>query len=281
MQVICPGCGAAFRCSGLSHHIRQSKDPHCYLPGLRQSKNQDDSSATPVLEPAVTNTNGNELEEPVMNTDENNPEDQHRFHISIDPLGDLFGDYAKYKELTLIADGEGDQAMDDDIEGEDLGHPTDAQEEEAEAEAEAEAELHEALLAEEYHLEPERPPQQPDTLEQEQEDTPSENAQAPFRLRGGFERPLYNPPEIMKFSDHNAGTVYERTHQIGNLDYCQAVSNADGPNLYAPFASKLDWEVAHWAKMQGLGSNALTEPLHIEGVSFPTYDNEIRSELLI
>jgi len=164
MQVICAGCGAAFRCSGLSHHICQSKDLCCHLPGLHQSKNQDDSSATPVLEPAVTNTNGNKAEEPVTNADENDPEDQYEFHISIDPLGDLFGDYAEYEELTFIADGEGDQAMDDNVEGKDLGHPTDAQEEEAEAEAEAEAaaeaeaELHEALLAKEHHLEPERPP---------------------------------------------------------------------------------------------------------------------------
>jgi hypothetical protein len=52
------------------------------------------------------------------------------------------------------------------------------------------------------------------------------------------------------------------------------VSSADGLNIYAPFSSKLDWEVACWAKMQGLGSNAVTELLSIEGVRFPT-DSEI------
>jgi len=277
MQVICPGCGAAFRRSGLSHHIRQSKDPRCHIPSLHQSKNQDNSSAMPVSGPAKTNTSENKPEEPMTNADENEPEDRLGFHVSIDPSGDLFGDYAKYEGFTFIADGEGDQEMDNDSNGDDPDCPTDTQEEEEEAEAE----LHEALLAEEHHLEPERPPGQPDTLEQEREDAPSEPARAPFRLRGGFERPLYNPPEIVKFSDHNAGTVYERTHRIGNLDYRHAVSNADGPNSYAPFASKLDWEVVRWAKMQGPGSNALTELLHIDGVRFPTCNNEIRSELLI
>jgi hypothetical protein len=38
-------------------------------------------------------------------------------------------------------------------------------------------------------------------------------------------------------------------------------------NLYALFASKLDWEIARWAKLRGPGSNAMSELLKVEGVS--------------
>ena len=38
-------------------------------------------------------------------------------------------------------------------------------------------------------------------------------------------------------------------------------------NIYAPFASKLDWEVARWAKLRGPGSTATTELLGIDEVS--------------
>ncbi|KAF8063166.1 hypothetical protein FPV67DRAFT_1421162, partial [Lyophyllum atratum] len=36
-------------------------------------------------------------------------------------------------------------------------------------------------------------------------------------------------------------------------------------NMWAPFASKLEWELARWAKLRGPGSTALTDLLKIEG----------------
>jgi hypothetical protein len=38
-------------------------------------------------------------------------------------------------------------------------------------------------------------------------------------------------------------------------------------NPWAPFASKMDWEVAKWAKLQGAGSTAFSDLLVIDGVS--------------
>ena len=43
----------------------------------------------------------------------------------------------------------------------------------------------------------------------------------------------------------------------------QAFSNSD--YVYAPFNSKLDWEIAHWAKTRGPGATAMTELLQIDG----------------
>ena len=250
MYIICPGCGTTCKRSGISHHIRQSKDPRCHLPDIfRQPENLEDNPSTmPVPGPATGMTN----------SDENKPEDHLRF--SVDPSGDLFGDYADHDGLDFGEDDEGDQVVGNDTEGEGPEHPIDAEhekhddddddEEEEEEEEEKAAELDEAVLAEEDRLEPERPTGLPDNFEQKEPgDAPSEQARAPFRLRGGFERPLSNRPEIVEFSNRNAGTVYGRAHKNVNQDYRRAVSSADGLNIYAPFSSKLDWEVARWAKM--------------------------------
>jgi hypothetical protein len=37
-------------------------------------------------------------------------------------------------------------------------------------------------------------------------------------------------------------------------------------NQYAPFLSKLDWDIARWAKLRGPTSTAMSELLGIEGV---------------
>ena len=38
-------------------------------------------------------------------------------------------------------------------------------------------------------------------------------------------------------------------------------------NIWAPFRSKMDWELARWAKLRGPGSTAVSELLGIDGVS--------------
>ncbi|KAH7905034.1 hypothetical protein BJ138DRAFT_1233443 [Hygrophoropsis aurantiaca] len=42
--------------------------------------------------------------------------------------------------------------------------------------------------------------------------------------------------------------------------------NSSRANPWAPFSSRIDWELARWAKLRGLGSNAFTELLAIEGI---------------
>ena len=274
MYIICPSYGTTCKSSGITHHIRQSKDPCCHLPDIfQQPENQEDN---PSAGPATG----------MMNSDENKPEDQ--LHFSVDPSGGLFGDYANYEGLDVREGDEGDQVMGNDTKGEAPECPIDAEHKEhnaheereghnahveheehkepehnvydvheeheeaddvEEEQDEEEAELDDAVLVEENRLEPEQPTGLPDTFEQEPEDTPSEQAQAPFCLRRGFERPLANRPKIVEFNSHNTGTVYGRAYKNANQDYRRAVSSSDGSNIYAPFSSKLDWEVACWAKM--------------------------------
>ena len=290
MGVTCPGCGEVFKRSGISHHFRQSKDPQCH------------PAATPVHGPGTPSV------------DEDEPQD--RMQIPVDPSGDLFGDYLDYLGLNPEAVDEGDQDMDNNLGGEPREHHVDTQEDEEEvsqvdylginSDAESEGDqdmedsfggedqeypddtqeddeeaLREALLAEEHRLEPEQQAACPDAVEQEPEDTPAPAEHTPFRLRGGFERPLANRPEIEEFGNQNAGTVYARVRRNGNQDYRQSISSTESPNPYAPFSSRLDWEIARWAKMRGPGSNSLTELLRIEGMSLPVNGSKIRSDLLI
>ncbi|KAI0765857.1 hypothetical protein BD413DRAFT_606037 [Trametes elegans] len=62
------------------------------------------------------------------------------------------------------------------------------------------------------------------------------------------------------------------THNIAHngrmyTQYQQDIVGAHGDNPYAPFASKLDWEVARWAKLRGSGSTAFTDLLTIQGLA--------------
>ena len=43
--------------------------------------------------------------------------------------------------------------------------------------------------------------------------------------------------------------------------------SSSGDNMYAPFASELEWRVAKWAVMDGIGNNSLDRLLAIPGVS--------------
>ncbi len=64
-----------------------------------------------------------------------------------------------------------------------------------------------------------------------------------------------------------AGSIL--THSASHDDaYTSTLADYDR-NAWAPFNSKLDWELARWAKMRGPGSTALSELLAIEGVRIP------------
>jgi Plavaka transposase len=257
MGTICSGCGAAFKRSGLAHHLRQSQDPRCRLPRIHQKSDDDlGVQATSDDEPPAPFPMP-----PVTHEQENEPQDL--FWLRVDPAGDIFGDYNDYTAADFGIGDEDEQDFKEPFEGEEDPESL------ADTQEEVEIAGYEAFLAEEEHgLEPERPIQGPDISDQvlEPDALPS---RGPFRLRGGFEEPLSNRPEIVKFSAGNPGAVHGMKRHNGNLGYHQSLSDANNPNQYRPFASKLDWEIGRWAKMRGPGSSALTELLSIEGVSFP------------
>ena len=61
-----------------------------------------------------------------------------------------------------------------------------------------------------------------------------------------------------------AGEVVSRGHSGQDEAYTQMIGDVDNP--FAPFSSKMEWELARWAKLRGPSSTAFTELVKIEGV---------------
>lgn len=49
-------------------------------------------------------------------------------------------------------------------------------------------------------------------------------------------------------------------------EYGSTVADGDADNPYAPFASRMEWELAKWAKERGVSATAFTDLLKIHGV---------------
>lgn len=71
---------------------------------------------------------------------------------------------------------------------------------------------------------------------------------------------------VVPYPDPRAGQKITNC-RAANMEYGAHLANAE-ENLYHPFASKMDWEVARWAKLRGVSSTALSDLLAIEGVSW-------------
>jgi hypothetical protein len=76
----------------------------------------------------------------------------------------------------------------------------------------------------------------------------------------------HTPFEIEQFPLPTAGMpIRGSDHGLPSFEaYRQGVG---GNGDYAPFRSRLDWDIAQWAKMHGPSSSAVTKLLGIEGVS--------------
>ena len=86
------------------------------------------------------------------------------------------------------------------------------------------------------------------------------------RLQGGAKAELNNKPYVVKFKGGMAGAVYMDQDGVdGNTAYTSQIGNPDNP--FSPFSSRMEWEIANWAKTRGPSSTAFTELMSIEGVS--------------
>jgi hypothetical protein len=76
--------------------------------------------------------------------------------------------------------------------------------------------------------------------------------------------PLHQSLTVRKFPG-KAGKIYS-VENTGNEEYEEMVGILE--NVYAPFSSKLEWEIAKWAKLQGTTSTAFSDMMKIEDVSW-------------
>jgi hypothetical protein len=79
--------------------------------------------------------------------------------------------------------------------------------------------------------------------------------------RKAVEDSLRQPIIVDHFPSASAGAPVDSNQE-------HSASDPQSDNPYAPFASRLDWEVARWAKLRGPSSTAISELLSIAGVSY-------------
>lgn len=80
------------------------------------------------------------------------------------------------------------------------------------------------------------------------------------------EAPLGHQPIVEKFPRRHAGAPVHHSRTTAFESYKNVLQGAE--NVWAPFVSRIDYEVAKWAKLRGSGSTAFSELLAIDGVSF-------------
>ena len=86
------------------------------------------------------------------------------------------------------------------------------------------------------------------------------------QIWGRAKTELKKKPYVVKFSKGKVGATYMNPDCVNqNTAYTSQVGNQENPfNL---FCSKVEWEIALWAKTQGPSSTAFMELMSIEGVS--------------
>lgn len=93
------------------------------------------------------------------------------------------------------------------------------------------------------------------------------NAERPLIDNGHGLKPARTFRYTEKHSHSRAGHIVA---QNNHRDTAYASSlydeSGEGPSCWAPFTSRLDWEVAKWAKLRGTGATAVSELLSIDGV---------------
>ncbi|KAH6912306.1 hypothetical protein BKA70DRAFT_1098303 [Coprinopsis sp. MPI-PUGE-AT-0042] len=239
-QLSCEACGKHdLSQTGYWSHLRQSKRPECIaLYNDLQEATRQPAAFTPPVE-----LSGDDDE----NDDENDDDDDDAIPAPCHFNGDAFGDPGAYIEDDFgqgeeINDGQGDS----DNEEDEVRRVDDFQQEEG--------------------WEPNRTAQEHSNLMDVDFDEDTGNDDDPEDLQID-PSPLAPPVVTIKYSSAYPQKAAGKPvgHASANdLDYQASLGS---PNeTFAPFASKMDWEIAKWAKLRGPGSTAFSELLQIEGV---------------
>jgi len=70
-------------------------------------------------------------------------------------------------------------------------------------------------------------------------------------------------PKVVQFPDPRAGEPVGSAPPTHNV-YATSLGNPSPSNPYSPFASKIDWEVAQWAKLHGPSCTSFADLLKID-----------------
>lgn len=243
MSSRCPGCLSDFSTSGLIQHLAKTTNLDC-IAARKELDDLFDYLSSDGLEEFDEVLTGSLREDGLPSSTLLSSSTIHNDDISrpVSPnnfSGDYFGDYDE-------ADLEWPQ--DTDIPIPDL--------EETNSDASSETDTSD-LVWEPHDLETHQF-EIPDPTEDEILDDTPEAAR-----RQVADESLWNEPTVEKFPLDSAGKIYSNGEQNS---YERAEHHFRSTNPFKPFISRMDWEIAQWAKLHNISATAVTELLQIDEV---------------
>ncbi|KAJ7846002.1 hypothetical protein B0H13DRAFT_2238970 [Mycena leptocephala] len=96
---------------------------------------------------------------------------------------------------------------------------------------------------------------------------PEPNAAPNREVRKAAEDRFHHKPIVEKYPGRSAGKQIPSDNPKSTEEsYRSSLGDSTNTNPYAPFKSKMDWDIAKWAKLRGSGSTAFTDLLNVDGV---------------
>ncbi|KAI0702091.1 hypothetical protein C8Q76DRAFT_802383 [Earliella scabrosa] len=257
---VCSGCGKDFSISGYTQHLLQTRRPLCIAVreeelfadvDLNQADGSGDDRSPP---PTNAQSNGSAIDDDLP------PGEPQPFE------GDFFGTYEPQEFEDFDEYNGGEPAPGDDAEdGEDGEDREDGGAGGVDEDGEDGLDDDADVFEEENTWEPAPRPTHANATPEATEDNDLESDDCHRREaqeRAGQQ--LRAKTFVVRFPGPHAGSPINQSRVRSSYEVYEAAVDASGTNPYAPFASRLDWEVAKWAKMRGPGSTALTELLNIQ-----------------
>lgn len=263
MPTVCPGCHRQFTPSGYLSHLIQTRQARC----IRVREEHEAQGLFALQEMAVD--------------DEDDEEDAQAEDAAPQAFGgDYFGDYApeEFDDFDNYQDGdEDDDEPDDEPDGihtqEDLDNDDNIDDND---DGSQDAQNYEDETA--WEPPPSTPPRHahsplpPEPAGQANEQADNEEHRQAQEDRVQQERARQHLQQrqtfCVKFPGNTAGMPLSDARSPTEYESFKTATEGASSNPYAPFASKVDWEFARWAKMRGPGSTAVTELLSISEVCF-------------
>ena len=238
---VCEGCGKDYSIPGYIRHLRTTTKAPCIARRIAEQHYHADSSSDDERDvaalPRDSDSGGGGFESPPPQPFEGDclgPYDE-----------DYWNDYDEYDgPPDEEGDAEGVEPDEDNEDGEDGDEGEYA-----------------------YGWEAPQRALTPEAGEAAEEDVPAPGKDAPDReAQQRAHRHINARTHVVPFPGGLAGAPLSEPPSESSYETFQAEVDANGTNPYAPFVSRMDWEVARWAKMRGPGSTALTELLNIDDV---------------
>jgi hypothetical protein len=255
----CPGCGEVFSYTGYARHLSQTSS---------------NAACREIYEDLLGFEASSDgfLESPAMELDEPAQFQGDYFGSGDTYLSDNFNWHAK-DDVECDATGEEPGKGCGNKGGLHIGIGSGGREhgEDGNEDADEDDEDDDDLLAGEFEggWEPEVGPDATSAAELDgpvEEATTEQNpATVSQQARLAAEEQLDSQPTVVKFPYGQAGAPTGHAAFTGHHAYKNQMQNSE--SCWAPFTSKMDWEVARWAKLRGPGSTAFDDLLQIEGVS--------------